>query len=216
VRRILRLQLSRLHPDHLVVVLDLAGTFLFAAQGANLAIAAHFDLLGIAVIAFVSALGGGMIRDVMIGDAPPAAINDWRYALVALVAGVVTFFTYGYLRLASGPLFLTVDAAGLAIFSIAGARKALDFGLNPLAAILMAGVTASGGGVMRDVLLNRIPDVLHTDFYATAALAGGATMIAARRIGLPPGPAALMGIAVCFGLRMAGAILHWGLPKLGY
>jgi hypothetical protein len=87
------------------------------------------------------------------GLAPPAAIDDWRYAFCALVAGLVAFFTYGYLCLASGPVFLVVDAAGLAIFSITGARKALDFGLNPLAAILMAGVTASGGGAVRAVLL---------------------------------------------------------------
>ena len=215
MRRTFKRPLSALRPDHLVVVLDLAGTFLFAAQGADLAIVAHFDLLGIAVIAFTSALGGGMIRDVLIGAAPPAAINDWRYAFVALVAGVVAFISYGYLNVVSGPIFLTVDAAGLAIFSIAGARKALDFGLNPLAAILMAGVTASGGGVVRDVLLNRVPVVLRSDFYATAALAGGAAMVAARRAGLPPGPAAALGIAVCFGLRMAGALLHWSLPRHG-
>ena len=135
MRRTLRLPLSRLRPDHLVVVLDLAGTFLFAAQGADLAIVAHFDLLGVAVIAFVSSLGGGMIRDVLIGATPPAAINDWRYAFAALVAGVVAFLSYGYLSVAAGPIFLTVDAAGLAIFSIAGARKALDFGLNPLASM---------------------------------------------------------------------------------
>ena len=100
------------------------------------------------------------------------------------------------------------------MFSIAGARKADDFGLNPLAAILMAGLTGSGGGVVRDVLLNRVPTVLRTDFYATAALAGGAIMFVARRLGVPAGPAAALGIVSCFSLRMAGALLQWHLPTL--
>ena len=214
MRRILKVRLPRLAPDRLVVALDLAGTFLFAVQGADLAIAAHLDLLGVAVIAFVSSLGGGIIRDVLIGAAPPAAIRDWRYGSVALIAGMVAFLSYGSLRLAYGPVLLVLGAGGLAMFSIAGARKADDFGLNPLAAILMAGLTGSGGGVVRDVLLSRIPTVLRTDFYATAALAGGAIMFAARRLGAPPGPAAALGIASCFALRIAGALLHWNLPTL--
>ncbi len=214
MRRILKLPIPNLHPDRLVLALDLAGAFLFAAQGADLAIAAHLDLLGVAVVAFVSSLGGGMLRDVLIGAVPPAAIRDWRYASVALIAGVVAFLSYSYVRLAYGPVLLALDAGGLAVFSIAGARKADDFGLNPLAAILMAGVTGSGGGVVRDVLLSRVPTVLRTDFYATAALAGGAIMFAARRLGVPPGPAAALGIASCFVLRMAGALLRWNLPTL--
>jgi uncharacterized membrane protein YeiH len=210
--RALRIPWRVIRPDRLVIGLDLAGTFLFAAQGAALAIAAKLDLLGVAVVAFASALGGGMFRDVLIGETPPAALRDWRYAATALAAGVVVFCAYRELARAPANALLVLDAGGLALFSIAGARKALDYGLNPLASILMAGLTGSGGGVVRDVLLNRVPAVLRTDFYATAALAGAAIMIAGRRAGLSPGPAAALGVASCFSLRLAGATFGWHLP----
>ena len=103
MRRILKVALPNLRPDRLVLALDLAGTFLFAVQGADLAIAAHLDLLGVAVIAFVSSLGGGIIRDVLIGAVPPAAFRDWRYGLVALIAGLVAFVSYGFLRVGVRP-----------------------------------------------------------------------------------------------------------------
>ena len=197
----------------LVLVADLAGSFIFALEGGWIAIAARLDLLGIAVIAFVAALGGGILRDVLLGDAPPAALRDPRYPCVALAAAACAVL----LRTA-GPhipplALIALDAAGLALFAIAGAEKALSFGCNGLTATMLGTMTGVGGGATRDVLLAQVPAILRTDFYATAALAGAAMMVLAQRAGLPPRMAALMGGVACFGLRMAGAVGHWGLPR---
>jgi uncharacterized membrane protein YeiH len=196
----------------LVVGLDLAGTFLFAAEGSSLAIQGRFDLLGVGVIAFVASLGGGLLRDVLIGDTPPAAIRDWRYPTVAFIAAILTFAARDVLAETPRWVLIALDAAALASFAIAGAEKALDAGLNGLSATLMGGLTGVGGGAARDVLLGHEPTVLRTDFYATAALAGSLAMICARRLGLPVRLSAPLGIVLCFGLRMAGAWWHWRLP----
>ena len=199
--------------SHLLVLgLDLAGTVLFSVQGADMAIHGRLDLLGVAVVAFVSALGGGILRDLLIGAVPPAGIQDWRYPTVAFAAAMVTFVVNVVAPRAPGVDVMVYDAAGLAMFSVAGAAKALDSGLNPVAAVLMGGLTGVGGGVGRDLLLNRIPSILRTDFYATAALAGALVLVAGRRLGLGGRMSAALGVATCFGLRVAGAELHWSLP----
>ena len=162
----------RLRSAGLVVGLDLAGTFLFAAEGANMAIRGHLDLLGVCVIAFVASLWGGMLRDLLVGDTPPAAIRDWRYPAAAFIAAMLVFAAKDLLAATPREPLVVLDAAALAAFAIAGAEKALDRGLNSLSAVVMGGLTAVGGGVGRDVLLNQVPTILRTDFYATAALAG--------------------------------------------
>ncbi len=202
----------KVRSERLVVVLDLTGTAVFAIEGAQLAMQARLDLLGVAVVAFVSALGGGILRDLLIGAAPPEAISSWRYPVIAFAAGAGAF---AFHVLAPGaPQFdvMIVDAAGLALFAVAGAEKALDFGVNPVAAVMMGVMTGCGGGVVRDILLNRIPTILRTDFYATAALAGALLLVIARRMGVNRRVATILGLVACFGLRVAGARLHWELP----
>ena len=199
----------------LVVVLDLAGAAVAAQEGAGAAMANRLDILGVLVIAFVAALGGGIARDVLLGQAPPRALRDWRYPVVALVAGAAAFAFDRWVQAIPQGALITLDAAALGLLAVAGAEKSLDQGLSWLAAILVGGVTGVGGGVIRDILLDKIPAVLTRDIYATAALAGAAVMLIGRRLGLPNVWAAILGAVFCFALRMVAVGFGWQLPKAG-
>jgi uncharacterized membrane protein YeiH len=198
--------------DRLILAADLGGTFVFAVEGAMAAIDGALDLLGVMVLSFVTALGGGIIRDVLIGDAPPSAIRDPRYPLVALSGGALTFLFYAFVMRVPADVIIRLDAGGLALFAVAGTQKALAFGIRPLIAAAFGTITAVGGGVTRDVLLSRVPAVLRVDIYATAALAGSLVMVLARRLGLPIWAGSLLGAAVCIALRLVAVSRHWNLP----
>jgi uncharacterized membrane protein YeiH len=198
--------------DRLILAADLGGTFVFAVEGARAAVNARLDLLGVMVLSFVTALGGGILRDVLIGDTPPSAIRDPRYPLMALAGGALTFLLYRFVARIPAEVITVLDAGGLALFAVAGTQKALVFGIRPLIAAAFGTLTAVGGGVVRDVLLAHIPGVLRVDIYATAALAGSLTMIAARRLGLPIWAGSLAGALVCIALRLVAVARHWNLP----
>jgi uncharacterized membrane protein YeiH len=198
----------------IIFALDVAGTFLFAVEGAVTAAEAGLDVFGILVLSFSTALIGGVVRDLLIGAVPPQAIKDWRYPAIAFAAGAATFFFHRYVVAIPRPVFITLDAAALSLFAIAGAEKALDFGINPFVAALMGTLTGVGGGTLRDILLARVPIILRADVYATAAFAGAAAMIAARKLGAPPIVSALLGGLVCFGVRLIAVWRHWALPHL--
>src|SRR5690606_11940801 len=155
----------------LVLALDLGGTFVFAISGALAAVNRRLDVFGILVLAFVAGNFGGITRDLLIGAVPPAALGDARYLLVSVAAGLVVFFLYAGVDRLRSPVLL-FDAAGLSVFAVAGAQKALAFGLSPLMAALLGMLTGIGGGMTRDLLLTEIPQVLRSDLYAVAALAG--------------------------------------------
>ncbi len=195
----------------LVLTLDLLGTFVFALSGAVAGVRRRLDLFGVLVLSFVAANSGGIVRDVLIGATPPAAIRDWRYLAVSLLAGVLIFFWYPRIKRLRSPV-LIFDAAGLALFCVAGAQKALVFGLDPVMAALLGMLTGVGGGVARDVLLSEIPAVLRSDIYAVAALAGAAVMVTGDAFGVPGTASACAGAALCFGLRLAAIRLDWHLP----
>lgn len=197
-------------PD-LVLALDLAGTFVFAISGAMLGVRRRLDVFGVLVLSFVAASTGGIARDLLIGSVPPAAISDWRYFAVAMAAGLMIFFWYSPIsRLRTA--ILIFDAAGLALFAVAGTQKALAFGLNPLMAALLGMLTGIGGGMMRDVLVTRTPAVLQGELYAVAALAAAALVVAGYLLGWPPVPTALAGALACFGLRLVAIRRGWSLP----
>lgn len=198
----------------LIFVLDLAGTAVFAAGGALAAIGAGLDLLGVMVLSFCTALGGGALRDLLIGAAPPSAIQDWRYPAVAFAVGALTFLFHAQLRQVPLPVAIALDAAGLSLFAVAGAGKALAHRINPFVAVLMGAVTGAGGGVVRDMMLAQVPTVLRTDIYATAALFGAAVLVVARALNVPSAWAAVLGAAACFALRMVAVELGWGLPRV--
>ena len=204
---------ARLRSTQLVLAIDLIGTALFAAEGASTAIASKLDLLGVLVLAFATALGGGIVRDLLIGDTPPSSIRDWRYAAVALLTGGLVFLVHIF-NVSGVNFFLltSIDAAGLSFFAVAGATKARNFNLHPLLAIMMGGITGVGGGTLRDLLINRIPSVLCADIYATAALLGAAVTLLALRLRLAPVLASSLGIVACFVLRMLAVVHHWNLP----
>ncbi|RKT82292.1 Uncharacterized membrane protein YeiH [Saccharopolyspora antimicrobica] len=154
-------------------VLDLIGIFAFALSGALLAVRKRFDVVGIVVLAEVTALGGGVFRDLVIGAVPPVAFTDIAYFTTPLIASVVVFFWHPRLaRIRRFVLFF--DAIGLGVFCVAGSIKALNFGMHPLAAIALGAATAIGGGAIRDVLAGDVPALLHpeSEIYAVPALLG--------------------------------------------
>ena len=198
----------------LVLILDLVGTFVFALSGATAGVRRRLDLFGVLVVSFVAANSGGIVRDLLIGAVPPAAISDWRYLGVSVLAGLVTFWWAPSIERLSNPVRL-FDAAGLALFAVVGASKALAHGLDPMMASLLGMLSGIGGGIMRDILLNEVPLVLRADLYAVAALAGAAVVVVSHQLGLPATAAMCLGALLCFGLRVAAIRYGWGLPVAG-
>jgi uncharacterized membrane protein YeiH len=197
--------------DTLLSVLDLVGTFVFALSGATAGVRRRLDLFGVLVLSFVAGNFGGITRDLLIGAVPPAAIGDWRYLAVSLLAGAVTFYWFpGVDRLRDS--VLVFDGAGLALFAVSGTQKALAFGLDPVVAALLGMLTGIGGGVVRDVLLAEVPTVLRADLYAVAALAGAAVVVTGSLLHLPSTAATIVGAALCFGLRLMAIRRGWHLP----
>jgi uncharacterized membrane protein YeiH len=183
-----------------VRILDLGGTFVFAISGAVAAVNRRLDIFGILVLSFVAGNVGGITRDVLIGAVPPAALTDERYLLVSILAGLVTFFAYAGVDRLRTPVLL-FDAVGLAFFAVAGAEKAIQFGLSPVMSALLGMLTGIGGGMTRDVLLAEIPQVLRSDLYAVAALAGASVVVIGHGLGISYGISAPVGGILCFGLR---------------
>jgi uncharacterized membrane protein YeiH len=194
-----------------LLALDLLGTFVFALSGAAAGVRRRLDFFGVMVLSFAAANSGGIIRDVLIGAAPPAAISDWRYLAACLTAGVLTFFWHPAIERLHN-FVLVADAAGLALFAVSGTQRALDFGLNPVMAALLGMLTGIGGGMMRDLLLTEIPTVLRSEIYALAGLAGAAVVVAGNLLLLPPATMAITGAAICFGIRMLAIRRSWHLP----
>jgi len=194
-----------------VLTLDLIGTFVFAISGAAAGVKSRLDVFGVSVLALVAGNAGGMIRDVLIGAVPPAAISNWRYVAASLIAGVATFIWYpSVTRLHR--IVLLFDAAGLAAFAVAGTQRALAYDINPATAALLGMLTGIGGGMMRDLLVREIPVVLRADFYALAALAGAVVVVAGHLLQWPPAPTAIAGASVCFFMRLIAIRRGWTLP----
>jgi len=195
----------------LLVTFDLGGTFVFALSGGMAGVKHRLDLFGVLVLAFAAGNSGGIARDVMIGAVPPAAIKDWRYIAVSMLAGLITFYWYRIINRLSSPV-LVFDAAGLALFAVSGAGKALAFHAGPVAATLLGMLTGIGGGMVRDVLVREIPTVLRTELYAVAALIGAVVVVVGRMLHVPSVAAATAGAVLCFGLRFIAMRRGWQLP----
>lgn len=194
-----------------LTVFDLTGTFVFALSGATAAVKRKLDAFGVFVLGFVAGNAGGITRDIMIGVVPPAAISEWRYVAVSILAGLIVFFGYSFINRLSSPVLL-FDAAGLGLFCVAGADKALTFHAGPLAAMLLGMVTGIGGGVVRDVLVMEVPTVLRTELYAVAALLGAAFTVGGQKLGMPLHVAAPIGATLCITLRLLALRYGWHLP----
>lgn len=207
----------------LQLVLDLLGVFVFALSGGLVAVRRQLDLVGVLVLAGVAGLGGGIIRDVFIGAVPPVGINDWRLMSVAITAGLLTFVLHGRLldpsavrprlryRLVTRGVRL-LDAAGLAVFAVSGALKALDHGVGPFAAVVVGVITAVGGGLLRDVLAGQVPEVLRRELYAVPALVGSALVVGAHQIGHLSAAVVWGSVILVFVTRVVAVALDLNAP----
>jgi uncharacterized membrane protein YeiH len=196
----------------LLLVLDLVGTFAFALNGALTAVrAVRLDIVGVITLATITAIGGGILRDVVLGATPPATFRDWRYLTVAAVGGLLAFFL-GRLLVRLETTIMVLDAAGLSLFAVTGASKALDYGLGAIQAVILGAITGVGGGTMRDVLIRRIPAVLHRGLYAIPAIIGAGITVAAVRGGVFGPISAVAAAAVCFLVRMLGVRYDLNAP----
>ena len=192
--------------------LDLAGAFAFAISGATAARQRGLDVFGVCALAFTVACGGGIIRDVCIGAIPPAGLTNWRYVATALIASCLTLGLFRIVQRMNRPV-LFFDAIGLAIFAVTGADKTLSFGHNGLLAILLGTTTAVGGGVLRDILLNRVPVILEREIYALAALLGTLIVVLGTYFtSFPPEFISVVALIASATLRLLALRFHWNLP----
>lgn len=193
--------------------LDLLGTFAFAISGATAAKQNGLDLFGICVMAFTAACGGGIIRDLCIGAVPPAGLTTWYYLATSTFAAVMTIGFYPVVKRLHRPVIL-FDAAGLSLFAVTGAQKALAYGHNIEATVLIGIITAVGGGVIRDVLLRRVPIILEREIYASAALVAALIIALGDYIKwISSDWLAIIALSICFILRMLSLRYHWNLPS---
>ncbi len=194
-----------------LITLDLIGIFVFAISGALVAVRKDLDIFGVLVLAGATGLGGGFLRDVLIDATPPAALTDWRYLLMPVLAGLLTFWFHPAVgRMERGVNIF--DAFGLALFCVIGALKALEFGLGALPAALMGLLTGIGGGIIRDLLTGRVPVVFRGEIYATAALVGAAIAVLGDELGQPDLVGALVGGGVCLAWRLLAIRRGWRAP----
>ena len=193
----------------LLLVLDLLGTFAFGLNGGLTAVrTARLDIVGVVALGVITAVGGGIIRDVLIGAIPPATFRDGRLLALATGGAVIAFVASRRLARLEMPI-VVLDAVGLSVFAVMGTAKALAFGLEFGPAILLGAVTAVGGGTIRDTLIGEIPSVLRSDLYAIPALVAAAITVVLIEMNIY-GPATALGAAaVCFVIRMLG--VRYGL-----
>jgi uncharacterized membrane protein YeiH len=197
--------------------LELAGTIAFAVSGAMLAVRSRLDWLGAVVLAVVAAVGGGTIRDLLLGLTPVSWIAEpWPiFVAIATAAVVIASASRVGVMLESSKAVSVSDAAGLAVFAVTGTDIALAAGVSPVIAIMIGAISGTGGGVMRDVLVGRVPLVLSGEIYAVAALAGAAIYALLFELGLDTAFVWWIPILVTFGLRIVAMRRDWALPTLG-
>lgn len=196
----------------MLLALDILGTLAFAISGASKAMRHNLDWLGLVVLASVTGVGGGILRDVMLGETPPAAISRPIYLPVCFAGAFLCLFLRKKLRRAKN-IVLIADALGLGFFTAVGAGKAASFDLGALPIILFAAITAAGGGLLRDVLVCEIPQVLKSDFYAVAALAGGLVFWILSSFKIEQTLCVLLTTTFTFALRLYAMRKRIELPK---
>lgn len=200
--------------ESILVVLDLVGIFVFAISGALVAVRKQLDIFGVLVLAGTTGLGGGFLRDILIDATPPATLTDWRYLVVPVVAGLVTFWLHPALGKVERHVNV-FDAFGLALFCVAGALKAMDYGLGPVPAALMGMVTGIGGGMARDLLAGRVPVVFRGELYATPALAGATLTVVLTELDQTALLASACGGLLCLVWRLLAIRHAWTAPMPG-
>jgi len=195
----------------LIVVLDLLGVAVFAVTGALIASRKQMDIVGFAFLATVTGIGGGTLRDLVLGVQPVFWVHKPVYVVVCIAIAAIVFFT-AHIPESRYRLLLWLDALGLSFFCVVGADKALDADAGWFIAVVMGVITATFGGIVRDVLGGEVPIILRKEIYATAALAGSGIFVGAFAAGIPGTLAALAGFAVCLIIRGAALRRGWSLP----
>lgn len=199
-------------PEVALLLLDLLGVFAFALSGGLVAVRKGFDILGVVVLSATAGLGGGVLRDVLIGATPPVGISDWRLVSAAGVAGLVTFAFHPSVR-RTEVVVRILDAFGLGFFAIAGSLKALELGMTPLTAVIVGVLTGTGGGMIRDLLAGEVPHILaHRELYAIPAFVGTIGYVSAWSAGLHGATTAVAAALLITGLRLAAMRWDWRAP----
>ena len=191
--------------------LDLLGTAAFAASGALAGVQRRMDLLGVVVLGLVTAVGGGTIRDVLLGAVPPFCFNDENYLYLSIVVALLVFYYHHSLDFLHRPL-LYFDALGLGTFLVIGTGKALAYNHGFLVAVMMGVMTATAGGVVRDVLSDQVPFILQKEIYATACIFGGILYSILYRLGMNESLIAVIAALVVVIIRVVAIHRHWSLP----
>jgi uncharacterized membrane protein YeiH len=195
-----------------LLIADLVGVAVFAASGGSAAVAKRLDLFGVVFVGFVASLGGGIVRDLVIDQAPPLAFDDWRYPATAATASLAIFWLHPQLnRLRRSVLVL--DAAGLALFTVTGTLKALDAGVPTVGACLLGMLTGIGGGLARDLLLGEIPTVLRKEIYAVASLLGAVVVAVLVRLDRDTGLTLFCAALMIFVVRLIALYRRWSAPR---
>ncbi len=196
-----------------IYILDIIGTFAFAVSGALVASDKKFDLFGVVIIAFVTAVGGGMLRDVLINANPINWIGDLNYVYVIFLAVVFTFLFKSKIAHLSKTMFL-FDTIGLSVFTLLGLEKGLSFGLNPFVALIMGMISAVFGGVLRDVLTNKIPLIFKKEIYASACLAGGVSYLVLNFFNMSENIIFIFSTTIIVVIRVIAVKFKLQLPKI--
>ncbi len=196
----------------LLYTLEILGTIVFAITGALKAVKYELDILGILVLASITGTGGGILRDILLGDTPPASFLDETFFIVSLLAGIIVFF--------SAPKIIKIwkiirigDAIGLGLFTAIGAAKGISYELGIIGVILTGALTATGGGAIRDILVNEVPLVIRKDFYATAAVIGSLLLLGAEALNINHTTSILSAALLTTGIRLMAMKLQLSLPK---
>ncbi len=197
----------------MLLFLDLLGTLAFAFTGAFRAVKHELDWLGVIVLATMTGVGGGILRDLLLGETPPLALRQPVYIAICILGAVLTIVAKRKIA-PHWDWVLIADALGLGFFAAIGAARAAQAGANPMTIVLLAGLTAVGGGMVRDLLVCEIPLVLRSDFYATAALIGGVAFWLLSFTDLPQTPRLLLTTGLTFGLRLFAMRRGLELPKM--
>ena len=188
----------------LLLLLDLLGTFAFALNGALTAVRhVRIDIIGVLTLGMITAMGGGILRDIMLNDLPPATFQDWRYLAVATFGAFIVFIFAKYLGRITVPIEV-LDAVGLSVFAVTGASKAMEYGLGPVQSIILGTLTGVGGGTIRDALIGRIPSVMSEGLYAVPAIVGAGLTVAAMMAELYGVAAAVIAASACWLIRIIG------------
>lgn len=196
-----------------IYTLDILGTFAFAISGALVASDQKLDLFGVAIIAFVTAVGGGMLRDILINAHPINWIGDLNYLYTILSAVILTFLFKSKILPLSKTMFL-FDTVGLGVFTLLGLKKGLSFDLHPIVALIMGMISAVFGGVLRDVLTNKIPLIFEKEIYASACLAGGVSYLILNNFKVPENIIFIISASVIVIIRVVAVRFHLQLPKI--